>query len=125
MNSSQEIACKRIIHTHAAIAAAGNAVPLPGTGWAADVTTMTTMAMLLSGVFGSNLEKGVARNLAIASLKRQVLKQPIKQAAKALGKYIPFAGPLISASASAVMLEAAGWGMARELAALSAAQGAA
>ena len=37
--------CKKIIHGHAAAAAAGNLVPIPGVGLAADTVTMTTMAM--------------------------------------------------------------------------------
>ena len=116
MTEEQRSQCQTIIHSHAATAAAGNAVPVPGLGFATDTVTMTTMAMALSGVFGSCIEKNVARNLAITALKKQVLKTPIKSIAKELGKFIPFAGQVVAAGVSAAMLESAGWSMAEELA---------
>ena len=45
MTPEQRDRCSTIIHTHAAAAAAGNAIPVPGLGFAADTITMTTMAM--------------------------------------------------------------------------------
>jgi len=116
MTEEQRSQCQTIIHSHAATAAAGNAVSVPGLGFATDTVTMTTMAMALSGVFGSCIEKNVARNLAITALKKQVLKTPIKSIAKELGKFIPFAGQVVAAGVSAAMLESAGWSMAEELA---------
>lgn len=115
MTSAQESRCRNLIHSHAAIAAAGNAVPIPGVGAAADVATMTTLAMLLAAELGGNIPEAVARNLVITALKKQVLKQPLKTIAKETSKYIPFIGGAISAGFSAAMLEAAGWTMAKDL----------
>lgn len=53
MTSEQESKCHAIIHSHAVLAGAGNIVPIPGMGIAADITTMTTMAMSLAAVFGA------------------------------------------------------------------------
>ena len=61
MTPEQRDRCSTIIHTHAAAAAAGNAIPVPGLGFAADTITMTTMAMALSGVFGSSIPENVAK----------------------------------------------------------------
>ena len=116
MTPEQRDRCSTIIHTHAAAAAAGNAIPVPGLGFAADTITMTTMAMALSGVFGSSIPENVAKNMAISALKKQLLKQPIKSAVKELGKIIPFAGSLVASTVSVAMLESAGWAMAEDLA---------
>lgn len=115
MTLEQKNACQTIIHSHAAVAAVGNVIPVPGLGFAADLTTMTTMAMALSSVFGGDIEKNVAKNIAIASLKRQVMKHPIKVVTKEVAKFVPWAGSALSASVSVVMLESAGWAMAKEL----------
>ena len=116
MTEEQKSKCQIIIHSHAVAAAGGNAIPVPVLGVATDIITMTTMAMALSAVFGSDIEKNVAQNLAIAALKKKLLEQPIKSIAKELGKLIPFAGSAVAASVSAGMLEAAGWTMAEQLA---------
>lgn len=92
MTSEQEAKCHAIIHTHAAVAAGGNIVPVPGLGIAADIVTMTTMAMALSAVFGDSIPENVAKNIAVAAIKRTVLKQPLKTAAKELSKFIPILG---------------------------------
>ncbi len=115
MTSDQKKKCEVLIHSHAAIAATGNAFPIPGLGLATDLGTMATLAMLLAAEFGGNITESVARNLAIAALKRQVLKQPLKSVAKSASKYVPIVGPAISAGFSVAMLEAAGWSMAKEL----------
>lgn len=115
MTEDQKKKCHGIIHGHAVAAAAGNAIPLPGLGVAVDITTMSTMAMSLSAVFEGNIAENVAKNIAIAALKKTLLKQPIKTLTKELSKLIPFAGPVISSSVSVAMLESAGWVMAREL----------
>ena len=115
MTEEQKSKCHAIIHSHAVAAGAGNAVPVPGLGVAADIATMTTMAMALSSVFGSSIPENVAKNLAIVALKREVLKQPLKSIAKELGKLIPIAGSAFAVAVSAGMLEAAGWNMAEEL----------
>ena len=108
--------CHHIIHTHAAAAAVGNAVPVPGMGFAADTVTMTTMAMSLAAVFGADIPKNVAKGLAVTAIKRQVLKQPLKMVAKELSKLIPGLGQVVAPTMSIAMLEAAGWSMANEMA---------
>ena len=120
MEENTKQRCRCIIHSHAVAAAAGNAVPVPGMGFAADTVTMTTMAMSLAAVFGADIPKSVAKNLAITALKRQVLKQPIKMMAKELSKLIPGLGQIVAPAMSVAMLEAAGWAMANEMAAKAA-----
>jgi len=44
-----------------------------------------------------------------------MLKQPIKTLTKELSKFIPFLGQVVAPSISVVMLEAAGWTLAKEL----------
>lgn len=115
MTEEQKDKCHTIIHGHAVAAGAGNAVPVPGLGIAADVATMASMAMALSAVFGSSIPENVAKNLAIAALKRTALKQPIKTIGKEVGKLIPGVGSYFAAIVSVGMLEAAGWSMAEQL----------
>lgn len=115
MTEEQKKKCHTIIHTHAVAAAAGNAIPVPGLGVATDVGTMVTMAMSLSAVFGGDITENVAKNIAIAALKRTVLKQPIKTVAKELSKLIPGVGQVVAPSISLGMLESAGWAMAHDL----------
>ena len=115
MNNDLRNKCHAIIHSHAALAAAGNAVPVPGLGCMVDVATMTTMAMSLASALGGDISESVARNMAIATLKRQILAQPLKVIAKELSKFIPFAGQIASATVSMAMLEAAGWALVNEL----------
>lgn len=115
MTESQETKCHAIIHSHAAACGAGNLVPVPGVGVAADITTMVTMCMSLSAVFGGSITKEAAEGLAIAALKRTVLKQPIKVLTKELSKLVPFLGQLVAPAISVVMIEAAGWTLAKEL----------
>ena len=94
MTIEQKNRCHKIIHSHAAVAAAGNALPVPG----------------------GNIPENVAKNMAIAALKKTLLKQPIKTITKELAKLIPFAGQVVASSVSVAMLESAGWVMASELA---------
>lgn len=115
MSPEQEKQCHAIIHTHAVAAGAGNAVPVPGLGVATDIGTMVTMAMALSAVFGDSIESNVAKNIAVATLKRTVLKQPLKTIAKEASKLIPGLGQAVAPVVSVGMLEAAGWVMAKEL----------
>jgi hypothetical protein len=44
-----------------------------------------------------------------------MLKQPIKTLTKELSKFIPILGQIVAPSISVVMLEAAGWTLAKEL----------
>ncbi|WP_462178366.1 hypothetical protein [Pseudoalteromonas gelatinilytica] len=115
MHPEQSKQCKYIIHCHAAAAAAGNVVPVPGFGIATDIVAMTSMCMQLSTVFGSHINDDVAKGLAIIAIKQTTLKQPIKVLSKELAKFAPFLGQLVSPTISASMLEAAGWNLANEL----------
>ena len=117
MTNEERNTCRNIIHSHAALAAAGNLIPVPGAGFAADTVTMTTMAMALSAVFGSSIEKHVAEAMAIAAIKKTMLKQPIKTIAKELSKFIPILGQVVAPTVSVAMLEAAGWCLAEDMAA--------
>lgn len=115
MTEDQEKKCHAIIHSHAVAAAAGNAVPVPGVGLAADMVTMTSMTMSLCAVFGGNISEQAAKTLAIATLKNTLLKQPIKTLTKELSKLVPGLGQVVSPSIAVVMIEAAGWVLAKEL----------
>ena len=116
MTDAEISKCKKIIHGHAAAAAAGNLVPVPGVGLAADTVTMTTMAMALAAVFGGSITESVAKNMAINSIVATIKKQPVKIIAKEISKVIPFVGQLVAPSVSVAMLEAAGWLLAEDLA---------
>ncbi len=115
MTESQKKKCHAIIHSHAAAAAAGNVPPVPGLGVAVDMVTMTTMTMALCTVFGGNISHEAAKALSIATLKNTLLKQPIRTLARELSKLVPGLGQVVAPSISVVMLEAAGWVLAKEL----------
>lgn len=115
MNESQKKKCHAIIHSHAVAAAAGNAVPVPGLGIAADTLTMATMTMSLCAVFGGNISQEAAKTLAIAAMKNTMLKQPIRTLTKELSKLAPGLGQVVAPSIAVVMIEAAGWILAEEL----------
>lgn len=115
MTDDQKTKCHAIIHSHAVAAAAGNAVPVPGLGLAADLVTMTTMTMSLCAVFGGNISQEAAKTLAIAALKNTMLKQPIKTLTKELSKLVPGLGQVVAPSIAVVMIEAAGWVLATDL----------
>ena len=53
--------------------------------------------------------------MAIAALKRTLLKHPVKVVTKELFKFIPILGQIVAPTLSVVMIEAAGWAMAKEL----------
>ena len=93
----------------------GNLVPVPGVGVAADIVTMTTMTMALSAVFGGDIPQYVAKGIAVAALKRTLLKQPIKTIAKELSKLVPILGQFVGPAISITMIETAGWAIAYEL----------
>ncbi|MBR0519667.1 hypothetical protein IJJ97_07740 [bacterium] len=102
--------CHVLIHTHAVAAGAGNVVPIPGVGIAADVATMTTMAIALSKIFNDKpLTWEVASNLVTGVLKNWALKQPIRMAAKELSKLVPGLGQVVAPTISIGMIESAGW----------------
>ncbi|MBQ7704870.1 MAG: hypothetical protein IJT73_05530 [Selenomonadaceae bacterium] len=116
MTDEEKSKCKKIIHSHAVAAAAGNLVPIPGLGVAVDTVTMTTMAMALSAVFGSSITENVAQAMAINAIKQTALKQPIKSIAKEVSKFIPILGQTVAPSISVIMLESAGWALANQMA---------
>ena len=118
MTDDEKKKCHAIIHSHAVLAAAGNALPLPGTGLAADtitMTTMTTMAMALASVLGGSIPESVARNMAVNAIVAAVKKNAVKAFVKEAVKIVPFAGQIISPSISVAMLESAGWSLANQL----------
>ena len=115
MTDKEKNKCKKIIHGHAVAAAAGNLVPIPGVGLAADTVTMTTMAMALAAVFGGSITEAVAKNMAINAIVSTIKKQPVKVIAKEVSKIVPVVGQLIAPSVSVAMLESAGWLLADEL----------
>lgn len=74
------------------------------------------MSMGLASVFGADLTEQVAKAMAIAALKRTMLKQPIRVAAKELTKLVPFLGQAVAPLVSAGIIEAAGWALANDMA---------
>jgi len=116
MTAEQNTRCHAIIHTAAAAAGAGNMIPVPGTGVAADMVAMTAMSVSLAAVFGGNLSEEAARGLAFAAIKNTMLKQPIKVLAKELSKLVPFLGQIVAPTISVTLIEAAGWSIAEDLA---------
>ena len=106
--------CHAIIHSAAVASGVGNAVPVPGTGWAADTIALTGMAISLASVFGKDLTKSAASAMAVAALKKQFLKQPLKYIGKELGKLVPWGGQAAAAVVSAGLVEAAGWSMVKQ-----------
>ena len=116
MTDEEKRKCQKIIHGHAVAAAAGNLVPIPGVGLAADTVTMTTMAMALAAIFGGSITESVAKNMAINAIVATIKKQPVRIIAKEISKVVPIVGQLVAPSISVAMLEAAGWLLAEDLA---------
>lgn len=104
--------CHAIIHTAAIACGAGNAVP--GLGVAADVIALTGMTVSLAAVFGKDLPESAAKGLAVAALKKQVLKQPVKYTAAKLSAFIPWLGQVVAPTVSAALVEATGWSMVKQ-----------
>ncbi len=115
MDQETKARCQKIIHSHAVAAAAGNAVPVPGLGIAADMVTMTTMTMALCATLGGNITEESAKAMSIMALKNTMLKQPIKVITKELSKFVPFLGQIVAPAVSVVMLESAGWILANDI----------
>lgn len=115
MTDSQKTKCHAIIHTGSLAAGAGNLLPIPGTGFAADTVALTTMTVSLAAVFGrEDLTKAAAKAMAIAALKKQLLQKPIKAIAKELVKIIPWGGAAAASAISVAFAEAAGWAIAKD-----------
>lgn len=115
MTPSQEKKCHMIIHTTAVSAAAGNAIPVPGLGIAVDVVAMTAMTISLAGVFGGSLTEEAAKGLVVLSLKKTILKQPIKVITKELSKFIPGLGQVVAPAITFGLIEATGWAITADL----------
>lgn len=115
MTDAEKNKCHAIIHSHAVLAAAGNVIPLPGTGLAADTITMTTMAMALASALGGSITESVARNMAINAIVAAVKKNAVKTFVKEAAKIIPGIGQIVSPAISVAMLESAGWSLANQL----------
>lgn len=115
MTEEQRSECHKIIHSMAIAAGAGNAVPVPGLGIAADIATMTTMSIQLSKIFGSSISDSVAESMAKSALGTALKKAPGKVIAKELSKFIPGLGSIVAPAISVGLLEAAGWEMAYRL----------
>ncbi|WP_302272338.1 hypothetical protein [Brachyspira aalborgi] len=115
MTEEQNKKCHAIIHSCAVACGAGNVAPIPGLGIAADMIAMTTMTMSLAGVFGGDLTKEAAKGIAIAGIKKTMLKQPIKTVTKELSKLVPGLGQIVAPSISVAMIEAVGWSIAKQL----------
>ena len=106
--------CHTIIYAAAAASGAGNIVPVPGLGLAADMATMTTMAISLASVFGKELRGAEARKVAYAALKKAVCQQPLQYASRELLKFVPWVGSAVSAMLAVNLTEAVGWQLAEE-----------
>lgn len=115
MTKDQENKCHSIIHSAAIGAGAGNLVPIPGLGVAADIGALSVMAISLATVFGGSLTKSEARAMAYDAIKGVARKQPLRVIGKELSKLLPFVGSVAAPVVSVAILEAAGWEMAREL----------
>ena len=115
MTEEEKSKCRKIIHGHAAAAAAGNLVPAPGLGIAVDTVTMTTMAMALASVFGGSITESVAKNMATSAIIATIKKQPLRVITKEISKVLPFIGQLVAPTVSVAMLESAGWLLADDL----------
>ena len=115
MNSQQKSACRVIIHT-AAASASSTLIPVPFTGFAVDAAVMVAMVMNLARVFhlDTTMDEDLAKGLAIAALKKQLLKHPVKYLTREFSKTLPMAGTAISGGLSLALTEAAGWKIAEQ-----------
>ncbi|MBQ3682622.1 MAG: hypothetical protein II922_06025 [Succinimonas sp.] len=118
MNSQQKSECRVIIHTAAAVSASSTLIPVPLTGFAVDAAVMVTMVMNLARVFhlDTTVNEDLARGMAIAAVKKQLLKHPIKYLTREFSKTLPMAGTAISGGLSLALTEAAGWKIAEQFA---------
>ncbi len=116
MNSQQKSECHVIIHTAAAVSASSTLIPVPLTGFAVDAVVMVAMVMNLARVFhlDSTVDEDLAKGLAIAALKKQLLKHPVKYLTREFSKTLPMAGTAISGGLSLALTEAAGWKIAEQ-----------
>lgn len=115
MNSIQEAACRKIIRIAAVASASGNWIPIPGMGTAIDMTATLSMVVALAGVF--DIELGLSEDIpmitAVSAIKSQILRHPVKYAAKETVRFLPILGSVISSGLSAIITEKVGWQIAR------------
>ena len=76
MTENQRQKCSVIIHTAAVASGAGNAVPVPGLGVAADTVALTGMVISLCTVFGGGIAESAAKTMALQALKKQPRRIP-------------------------------------------------
>ena len=116
MNSQQKSECHVIIHTAAAASASSTLIPVPFTGFAVDAVVMVAMVMNLARVFhlDTTVNEDLAKGLAIAAVKEQLLKHPVKYLTREFSKTLPMAGTAMSGGLSLMLTEAAGWKIAEQ-----------
>ena len=112
MTDEQRIWCHAIIHSSAVATGAGNTVPVPVLGLAADTAALVGMAIGLAAVFGQSIPESAAKVMAVDALKKTLLKQPVKVIAKKLSKIVPFFASVSAATVSVGLVEAAEWTLA-------------
>ena len=115
MTPAQKKKCNLIIHSAALSSGMLNLIPAPGAGIAADMLAMSAMTISLASVFEGSLSEEVAKGMAIVALKEAAFNQPTKILSKELSKFIPGLGQIVAPTISIVILEAAGWAIAKEL----------
>ena len=114
MTDEQRIQCHSIIHSATAAAGGGSVVPIPGVGLAADTAALVGMALGLATVFGHDLPASAAKVMTVYTLKKTLIKQPVKVIAKELSKILPLFGSIFGATVSVGLVEAAGWSLASD-----------
>ncbi|WP_406040221.1 hypothetical protein [Succinimonas sp.] len=135
MNAEQKTLCAKIIHTAAASAAAGNAVPVPGFGVAVDLAAVLGMTVALSKVFNvkcclakhtimmacvtvirkmvfSSLESVPADNAAIRFQAGNAAGKSLVKADSGASGKLTVKHHAAKAALSSAVVEAVGWQMA-------------
>ena len=113
------LACRKLLHRRAVVAAAASAVPLPGLDWAVDAALLARLVPAMNARFGlapeqidklapekrhqvqkavamvgsSMIGKFISKELVLRLVRTVGLRMGTKQAAK----YVPFAGQVVAA----------------------------
>ena len=111
MTNYQNEQCRRIIHGYAALAGAGNLVPIPIVDIVVDIAVLGAMTRRLGYVFGQNISRELAKNLVLVLVKRQLALR----IAKAVVKNIPVLGWIVGPVLGIFMTEITGWELASRL----------
>ena len=111
MTYTQKEQCRRIIYGYAALAGAGNLVPIPVVDIFVDIATLGAMTRRLGFVFGQNISRELAKNLVIVLVKRQLAVR----IAKAVVKNIPVFGWIVGPVTSVFMTVITGCELASRL----------